>query len=47
MLGAILRGEALRVIVDDERDHTVGRKYSIRPSSDALLSQVEAGRERS
>ena len=35
LLGAILRGPALRV-VDDERDHTVGRKYSIRPSSDAL-----------
>jgi hypothetical protein len=30
-----------------QRDHTVGRKYSIRPSSDALLSQAEAGRERS
>ena len=43
LLGAILRGPALRV-VDDERDHTVGRKYSIRPSSDALLSQAEAGR---
>jgi hypothetical protein len=46
LLGAILRGPALRV-VDDERDHTLGRKYSIRPSSDALLSQEEAGRERS
>src|SRR6516164_5761669 len=33
LLGAILRGPALRV-VDDERVRTVGRKYSIRPSSD-------------
>ena len=36
LLGAILRGPALRV-VDDERDHTVGRKYSSRPSGDALF----------
>jgi hypothetical protein len=46
LLGAIHRGPTLRV-VDDERDHTVGRKYSIRPSSDSLLSQAETGRERS
>ena len=42
----ILRGPALWV-VDDERDHTVGRTCSIQPSSDALLSQAKAGRERS
>jgi hypothetical protein len=39
VLGAIFRRPALRV-VDDERDHTVGRKYSI---SEALLSQAGGG----